>query len=109
MIPDGRPLAGPVPGRRLDEDELVAALELAHVFPCRFPVVLIAPNEPDFRARLAQLVAELQEGREHSLSMDLSRHGRYAAYRLELYVESARQAVRHRARLAGLAGVVLLL
>ena len=102
-------MTGPDAGT-LDEAEQAAALELAHVFPGPFPVVVIARPEDAFEHRLARLIAELQPaGGNARLSVRPSRGGRYVSYRIELQLPTAHAAVRCRARLAELDGVLLLL
>jgi putative lipoic acid-binding regulatory protein len=94
---------------RLDESEMEAALELAHTFPGYFPVVVIARHEPTFESRLVEIIVAIQDGAPHTLRRRASRHGSYMSYRIEIHVESARQALSRRNRLSEVEGVVMLL
>lgn len=93
----------------LDEGAQIAALELAHEFPGYFPVVVIARREEAFEARLEGLVVELQGAQPYRMRRRASRQGTYMSYRLELHVQTARDALGRRARLAELPGIVMLL
>ena len=96
-------------GGKLDETQQIEALELAHEFPGYFPIVVIARQDEGFTGRLEALVAELQGAAPHRSSQRSSSRGGYVSYRLELYVDSAAEALIRRASLSEMPGVVMLL
>jgi putative lipoic acid-binding regulatory protein len=91
------------------EDDVFAALSEAHALPGLFPVVLIARREAEFERRLGELLTELQGAAPFTVSPRPSINGTYASYRVEVWVEDARQGVARRGALAGLPGVLVVL
>jgi putative lipoic acid-binding regulatory protein len=95
--------------RVLSVEEQISALELGVAFPGYFPVVVIARAGATFLADLTAVIGEAQGEAPFEIRERPSSHGRYVAYHVQMYVESARDALDRREALAALAGVVMLL
>jgi hypothetical protein len=99
------------PSRIFEEEEqrLVDAMEGAHEFPGFYPVVVIARHGLGFEAELNASIAAVQGEAPFRIRERSSREGNYISYHVELYVESALEALERKAVIGGIAGVIVLL
>jgi len=110
-VPDDHGQSAPtsIGGDVLNESEQIAALELGYEFPGYVPVVVVAHRTEVFETMLAARLADVQGADPYRRTDRLSRDGNYAAYRIEIFVPNAREAVARRAAIAALPGVKLML
>lgn len=92
-----------------DEAELVAAMEHSHTFPGFYPVVVIGQHGPDFLGQLTAAILLAQGSEPYTIRERNSAGGRYVAYHVALYVDTARTALHRKQRLAEVPGVLWLL
>jgi putative lipoic acid-binding regulatory protein len=97
------------PETAIDEAQLLMAMEEAHTFPGFYPVVVIGRHEDSFYDRLQEAVQLTQGSAPFTIRERKSSHGRYVAYHLELFVDTARLALARKAELAAIDGVLWLL
>lgn len=90
----------------LDEDMSIALIEDAHSLPGIYPVVVIAARGDTFRATLVATVELEQQGDPFTITHRESSQGNFISYRVELHVESGRDALQRKSVLAALEGVV---
>lgn len=106
--PGGNGAAG-ASDARLTRQELIEAIESGHEFPGLFAIVLIARHDPAFRERLDRAVVAIQGGAPFDIRERESRKGNYVSYHVEVFVESAEEALDRRTAFSALPGVLLLL
>ncbi len=94
---------------RAERRRMIEAMEEAHDFPGFYKVVVIAESDDGFRASLVQLVEVSQAEAPYRMQQRPSRRGTYVAYHLELYVETAGEALNRKSLLAQLEGVRVLI
>jgi putative lipoic acid-binding regulatory protein len=91
------------------EAQLLAAMELSHTFPGFYPVVVIGHHGPDFEDRLRGAILIVQGGEPFTIRERHSAQGRYIAYHVELFVDTARTALSRKTLLAEVEGVLWML
>ena len=91
------------------QDQLLRALEARYSFPGFYPVVVIARSDESLRARILAAVAYAQDGREFTVGTRESGGGKYTSFKLELFVDSAEQALARKEFLNTLEGVMMIL
>lgn len=94
-----------VPG----EAQLLTAMELSHTFPGFYPVVVIGHHGPDFEDRLRGAILVVQGSEPFTIRERQSAQGRYIAYHVELFVDTARTALSRKTVLAEVEGVLWML
>jgi hypothetical protein len=95
--------------RLVDEDELLAAMEHSHSFPGFYPVVVIGHHDALFHDRLRGAILLAQGSEPFTIRERHSAQGRYIAYHVELFVDTARTALARKTILAEVEGVLWLL
>lgn len=90
----------------IDEEMSIALIEDAHSLPGVYPVVVIAARDEAFRALLLATVESEQRGDPFTITDRKSSRGNFISYRVELHVDSGRAALKRKAALAALEGVV---
>ena len=92
-----------------DEAHLLAAMELSHIFPGFYPVVVIGQHGTGFEERLRGAILVVQGSEPFTIRERQSAQGRYIAYHVELYVDTARTALSRKTMLAEVEGVLWML
>lgn len=91
------------------EDQLLAAMELSHTFPGFYPVVVIGHHGTEFEDRLRGAILVVQGAEPYTIRERQSAQGRYIAYHVELFVDTARTALNRKTVLAEVEGVLWML
>ncbi len=84
-------------------------MEHSHTFPGFYPVVVIGQQGPAFLDRLRAAILLAQGSEPFTIRERRSAHGRYVAYHVALYVDTARTALTRKLLLAEVQGVLWML
>jgi putative lipoic acid-binding regulatory protein len=92
-----------------EERRLIEAMENAHEFPGYYPVVLIARRGLGFEAELNATLAATQGDDPFRIRERTSRQGNYVSYHVDVFVQSAHDALARKQVLAEMPGVIVML
>ncbi len=98
-----------LPNRPLTRQELIDILRVNFVFPGEFPITVIARSGSEFYALLHSTLERLQGESTFTIIERPSSRKNFAAYRVEIYVESAETALYRKEIVGKIDGVLMMI